>query len=124
MRSCIALVCMSFPEARRSAGTDKLCRVNSEPKESSAAYYDKLVEILGVMKAFKAIFALILQGSICKAERLSLAGSPATMVLLPCMLKMTLARYLTLLLPGSQSALGTGAICMIRSCSVRLERRS
>jgi hypothetical protein len=124
MRSCIALVCTSPPKARRSAGTDKLCRVNSEPKESSAAYYDKLVEMLGVMKAFRAILALMLQRSICKAESLPLAGSPAMMVLLPCMLKMTLAKKLTLLLPGSQSALGTGAICMIRSCRVRLERRS
>jgi hypothetical protein len=82
---------MSPPKARRSAGMDKLCRVSSEPKESSAAYYDKLVEILGVMKTLRANLALILQRSMCKAESLSSAGSPAMMVLLSC-LKMTLAK--------------------------------
>jgi hypothetical protein len=91
-RSWIVLVFTSPPKARRSAGTAKVCRFISEPNESSAAYYDKLVEILGVMINFRAILALMLQRSMFKAEILSLAGSPAMIVSLSWLLKMTLAK--------------------------------
>ena len=88
----MVLVLTSPPKARRSAGTDKVCRFLSEPKESSAAYYDRLVEILGVRMNFRAVLTLILQRSMFKAEILSAAGSPAMIVLLSCIFRMTLAK--------------------------------